>query len=90
MQIKIPPNLSNKTIWQRILYIILFSIAFSVAKTVLNLAIIIQVIIVLFTGKPHENLKNFGRQLSEYLYQISKYMTFNSDLQPFPFSDWPK
>ena len=90
MQIEIPQHLSNKTTWQRILYIILFSIAFSIAKTVLTFAVIIQVIIVLFTGKPHENLKIFGQQLSEYLYQTSKYMTFNSDTQPFPFSDWPK
>lgn len=89
MKLDIPEHLTNKNTWQRILYTILFCIAFSIARTVLLFVVIIQILIVLFTGNTQDTLKNFGKQLSEYIYQITKYVTFNSDTQPFPFSDWP-
>ncbi len=90
MKIEIPEHLTNKDTWQRILFTILFSIAFSIAKTVIGFVVIIQIFIVLFTGKPQEKLRDFGQQLSIYVFQIGKYVTFNSDNQPFPFSDWPQ
>jgi len=86
---EIPKHLSNKKTWQRILYTLLFSIAFSLAKTVLSFAVVIQIMIVLFTGTPHESIKSFSQQLSRYLYQISQYVSFNREEQPFPFDDWP-
>lgn len=86
---EIPKHLSNKKTWQRILYTLLFSIAFSLAKTVLSFAVVIQILIVLFTGTPHESIKSFSQQLSRYLYQISQYVSFNREAQPFPFDDWP-
>ena len=90
MQIEVPQHLTNKETWQRILYTILFCIAFSIAKTVLTFVVIIQLIIVLFTGNTQDTIKSFAKQLSEYIYQIAQYVTFNSEKQPFPFSDWPK
>lgn len=89
MKLEIPEHLTNKDTWQRILYTILFFIAFSIAKTVLGFVVIIQILFTLFTGSPQETLKNFGMQLSSYIFQIAKYVTFNADEQPFPFSDWP-
>lgn len=89
MKIEIPKHLSDKKIWQRILYTLLFSIAFGFAKMILSFAVVIQIMIVLFTGIPHASIKGFSQQLSRYLYQISQYVSFNSEQQPFPFSDWP-
>jgi hypothetical protein len=90
MKLEIPKNLVNKKTWQRILYTLLFSIAFSLAKTILTAIVIIQLIIVLFTGNTQDTLKGFSQQLSRYLYQITQYVSFNSEKQPFPFGDWPK
>lgn len=89
MKLEIPEHLTNKETWQRILYTILFCIAFSIARTVLSFLVIIQILIVLFTGSTQDTLKRFGKQIAEYVYQITKYVTFNSNEQPFPFSDWP-
>ena len=89
MKMEVPKHLSDKKTWQRILYTLLFSIAFSLAKTILSFAVVIQIIIVLFTGNPHRNVKSFSQQLSRYLYQIAQYVSFNCEQQPFPFDDWP-
>jgi hypothetical protein len=89
MNIEIPKHLSNKKTWQRILYTLLFSIAFSLAKTILSVLVVVQLAIVLFTGTPHAMIKQFSQQLSRYLYQIAQYVSFNSEEQPFPFSNWP-
>lgn len=89
MKVDIPEHLTKKETWQRILYTILFCIAFSIARTVLGFVVVLQLLIVLFTGSTQEALKNFAKQLATYIYQIVKYVTFNSDEQPFPFADWP-
>lgn len=86
---EIPKHLSNKKTWQRILYTLLFSIAFSLAKTILSFAVVIQLLIVLFTGTPHDSIKQFSQQLSRYVYQVAQYVSFNREQQPFPFDDWP-
>jgi hypothetical protein len=48
------------------------------------------VLYVLITGSPNVPLIAFGKSLATYTYQIVLYLTFNSDVRPFPFdADWP-
>ena len=89
MKLEIPEHLTKQETWQRILYIVLFYIAFGIARIVLSFTVVIQVLIVLFTGTTQDALKIFAKQLAKYIHQIIEYVTFNSDIQPFPFSDWP-
>jgi hypothetical protein len=44
---------------------------------------------VLFTGDTNERLLTLGQNLSTYVYQITLFLTFNSDEHPYPFGDWP-
>jgi hypothetical protein len=45
---------------------------------------------VLFTGKPNERLKDTGLSLAQYVYQVIEYLTFNTEVRPFPFdAEWP-
>ena len=81
-------NLKNQSTWRRILYMLLFAIAYSVAEMVVSAIVVAQVVFVLFSGKPNEQLLDFGAQLSRYLYEVLRYLTFNTDRQPFPFSAW--
>ena len=37
----------------------------------------------------NDRLLRFGGELSDFLYQIFLYLTFNSEEKPFPFADWP-
>jgi hypothetical protein len=90
MDAKIQQSLTDKNKWQRILYMILFVIAYSIAEMVLTVVVIVQALIVLFTDKKNPKLLQFGGQLSSYVYQTFKFLTYNSEEMPFPFGDWPE
>lgn len=83
-------SLTDKNKWQRILYMILFVIAYSIAEIVLTVVVIVQAVIVLFTDKKNPKLLEFGGQLSAYVYQLFRFLTYNSEELPFPFGDWPE
>ena len=42
------------------------------------------------TGNTNDNLGRFGNQLSQYLYAIVQFQTFNTEDKPFPFGKWPE
>jgi hypothetical protein len=45
---------------------------------------------VLFTGKPNARLLDVGLSLAQYVYQVVEYLTFNTEVRPFPFdAEWP-
>ncbi len=77
------------TIWQRGLYMLLFAFLLGVAKFVVFTVVMLQFLIVLFTGAPNAQLLALGQSLSSYIYQIILFLTFNSEEHPYPFSDWP-
>lgn len=82
-------NLQSKSIWMRFLYMILFAIFYGVAELVLAVIVIFQ-FLVSFTGKTNDNLRDFGQSLAQYLYDVVRFLTYNTDDLPFPFADWPK
>ena len=82
-------NLQSKSTWVRVLYMLLFVLAYSVAEFVLGITVVIQVIIKLVTGELNERLKTFGNQISLYIFDVLKFLTFNSEEKPFPFDEWP-
>ncbi|MBT7334904.1 MAG: DUF4389 domain-containing protein [Gammaproteobacteria bacterium] len=82
-------NLSNRNIWSRGLYMLFFVIAYSVAETVMALVSLFQFFHALFRGKANPTAQHLGANLGVYILQIVRYQTFNSENQPFPFSDWP-
>jgi len=50
--------------------------------------ILLQVASTLLTGKANINILNFGRSLAVYTYHILLFLTFNTEVLPFPFSAW--
>jgi len=56
---------------------------------VLAVVVVFQFLVVLFTGKKNDKVLELGAQLSTYIYQIYRFLTFNSEEHPFPLSDWP-
>ncbi|MFC1748827.1 DUF4389 domain-containing protein [Pseudomonadota bacterium] len=79
-----------QTIWQRGLYMLLFAFLIGIAKVVAFSVVCLQFLLVLFSGKPNEQLLEFGKSLSIYTYQIMLFLTFNREEHPYPFTDWPK
>ncbi len=81
---------SEPSIWQRLLYMLLFFIIYSVAEIVIYASVIFQFLAVLVTGQSNERLLVFGQSLSTYVYQIMRFLTFNSEQHPFPIGAWPE
>lgn len=88
MQEQLYENLNNIGIWKRIFFMLLFAVILKLAGLLLWLVVFLQVATSLLTGKPIDNLLQFGRQLSAYMYDIYLFLTFNTDQLPFPFSAW--
>ncbi len=82
-------RLRDKNIWMRGLYMLLFVIAYAIAETVLTFIVIFQFLAALFTGRVNEALLKFSSHLSAYIYEILRFITFNSETRPYPFGDFP-
>jgi len=86
---EIKENVTNTNVWIRLLYMALFAVLYWAAEVILAVVIVFQFLSVLFTGNKNAKVLAFGAQLSTYAYQIFRYLTFNSEEQPFPLGDWP-
>lgn len=84
------PQLKEAAFWKRALYMILFAIAYSIAELIIFVIVIVQFLTILFTGRANETLLQFGNSLSAYVRQILRFVMYNSEHMPFPFSDWPQ
>ena len=81
-------NLTQPGTWRRILFMLIYSVIGELVRVLLWTVVILQVVTALLTGKPNQNILNFGRSLSIYSYHILLFMTFNTETLPFTFSDW--
>ncbi len=76
--------------WKRVIFVAVFWIIFHFAQIVAAIVTIAQCGFVLITNNPNQQLLKFGDSLGKYIHDILRYVTFNSDQQPFPFADFPK
>lgn len=89
MDDQIKERLTRRSVWARALFMVLFAVAYSIAELLVWVVAIAQFLVVLFAGPANEPLLRFGNNLSAYAWQVLRYVTFNSETQPFPFADWP-
>jgi len=81
-------QVGGSSIWIRGLYMLLFFIIARLAEFVVEIIALIQFVLKAATKNTNENLTKFGHQLSQYLYDIVQFQTFNSEEKPFPFKPW--
>jgi hypothetical protein len=83
-------NLRARSTWLRLVFMIVIAICAEVARLVGGVIVLLQFLHVLFTGKPNERLLDTGLSLAQYVYQVIEYLTFNTEVRPFPFdAEWP-
>lgn len=82
-------DLQRESILLRILWMVIFVIVWQLAELVLGVVVLVQLIYRLFYGAPNATLLGLGDSLSQYLAQIGRFGTFNSEEKPWPFADWP-
>ncbi len=85
----IKENVTRRSIWLRLVFMIVLSMAFNVAEIITFAVVVFQFFASLFTGQPNDRLTRFGRNMARYLQQITVYLTFATEETPFPFNTWP-
>ena len=76
----------RKEAWFRIIVAIVSGIVLSLWKAVIGIVIIIHWIFVVFSGKRNKDLAEFCEPWNSEVYKFARYMTFVSNVRPFPFS----
>jgi hypothetical protein len=79
----------NTEVFSRIFYTFLFSIIGWMTLWVFCFVVFIQFGFLLVTGQVNSNLKGFNTEVGLFLYDLIKYLSFQTDKKPFPFRDWP-
>lgn len=83
-------NLKNTNQWLRILYMVLFAIIFQVSTVVLWLVVVVQALSALITGSPNANVRGLAASLSQFIYDIVRFLSYGTEDKPFPFQSWPE
>lgn len=79
----------DRTIWQRLIFMVLFGLILQVVNAVLTVFVVVQFLFKAVTGRLFEHARPFAQSLSTYVYEIILFLTFRSDVLPWPFSPWP-
>jgi hypothetical protein len=80
---------NNTEIFSRVFYTILFALIGWLSLYVFAVVVIIQFGFLLITGQVNTNLKGFNKEVGLFLFDLIKYLSFQSNKKPFPFRDWP-
>ncbi len=84
-------NLKRRSTWIRLLFMAAFVALYMITRIVFGAVVVFQFLWVLFTAETNKQLTELGQSLATYTYQIMRYLSFNSEEKPFPFSaNWPK
>jgi hypothetical protein len=74
----------------RILLTVLFVLIWRVVEAVLLLVVVFQLGLALITGQtPGDRIRRFANKVVSYIYRIARYLTYNEETAPFPFTEWP-
>lgn len=80
---------NKRNIWVRGVLMVLMALLYQLTGTLLFIVAIMQFAFALISGAPNARLLAFGRSLGRYAQQIVNFLSFVSELLPFPFNDWP-
>ena len=82
-------NITSADFWLRLVYTLLFAVAWQVVEVLLAVILVLQIIFRLLTGEPEARLAGFGNSLSQYAWQMGRYVTGAAEEKPWPFMEWP-
>ena len=82
-------QLERESMGLRIVWMLVFVVVWQLAEILLGAIVLLQLGYRIFYGAPSAALLGFGDSLSQYLAQIGRFGTFNTEEKPWPFADWP-
>jgi hypothetical protein len=83
----VPPAVPELGI--RILYMVLFAVVFWILCWTLAVTAVLQLVLRLLNGRPHAEITRFGAGLARYARHVIEFLTFVTEIVPYPFTDWP-
>jgi hypothetical protein len=84
-------NLKQPSAWIRVIFMLAFAIVlYLIIAPVFLVLMAAQFLFVVISGESNTNLRFFGAVLGKYIHQILKFVSYNSEEKPFPFSDFPE
>lgn len=89
MEKKWQDNIKSESFWLRSLFMVFFFIVHRITDLVVLLVAISQWFYVLLTGDANTSLSRFAGGLANYVAQIIAFLSYSTEVKPFPFSDWP-
>ncbi|USE39288.1 DUF4389 domain-containing protein [Endozoicomonas sp. SCSIO W0465] len=89
MEEKIVNNLKSESRWLRLVFMVVFAFVAYLAAFLVMLIAIVQAVHGFVMGEPNDRLLKFSGGVNQYIYQIAGFLTYNVDVKPYPFSDWP-
>ena len=82
-----PPSMPDLGL--RVIYMLLFAVVFWALCWILLATTVVQLIVRLLNGRANPDLTRFGAALACYARQVIEFLTFVTELAPFPFAAWP-
>lgn len=87
---KLDQHVRERSTWLRLLYLLVFCFIYALTRFVVFAVVVLQFFWLLFSGEVNPRLTAAGQSLANYTYQLVCYLTFASDVRPFPVDeDWP-
>lgn len=82
-------NILSAAQWMRILLMVGFAILSWLLRFAQLVITIIQILFALISGRPNLNMSRAGTVLALYQAQIWCFLSYSSELRPYPFNDLP-
>ena len=85
--VPIEENIKSASTWLRLLFMVIFYVLATLTGAVLSVIVVLGFGWVLFTGEKNGQLQQAGQASGAYLFEIIRYLTFNTEEKPFPFGN---
>lgn len=83
-------NVTARSTWIRLIFMVICAFLWGISRVVTAAVVVIQFFYVLLSGNTNDQLKTLGHSLAIYAFEITDYLTFNTESRPFPFDrSWP-
>ncbi|KAB7739223.1 DUF4389 domain-containing protein [Parvibaculum sedimenti] len=80
---------AQEPLWLRFIYMIAYALLAHVAFSLALFLGVVQLVVILATKEKNEELRNFSRNLVQYVGECLSFVIFAREEKPFPFGKFP-
>lgn len=80
---------AQEPLWLRFIYMIAYALLAHVAFSLALFLGVVQLVVILVTKEKNEELRNFSRNLVQYVGECLSFVIFTREEKPFPLGKFP-